>query len=66
MECGNMTHSNDGAMAGPGTEPATPMPPADKQVNPHVTPISKPLSVAEHGSGGYVPSPLSWKNTEAQ
>lgn len=65
QEGGNMVHDNTGAYSAPGTEPVTPMPPADKQPDPHVTPAGDQLPVGtppRRIDNAFTPAAVTWKD----
>ena len=65
QEGGNLVHDNSPAMTAPGTDPATPLPAAENQANPHVDigaerPVGTPPT--RHASDhSYSPSTAAWK-----
>lgn len=63
QEGGNMVHDNTGAWSAPGSEPVTPMPPAERQPDPAVTFSGDELPVGtppRRGEQSYTPSPVKW------
>lgn len=64
QEGGNLVHDNSPAMTAPGTDPATPLPPAENQANPKVdTGAERPVgtSPSRHVHGSFTPTSANWK-----
>ena len=64
MEGGNMVHSNSGAMTAPGSQPVTPVPKTEAQVDPALD-VGAPRPVGDTGRGqpgkSYTPTAPAWK-----